>query len=115
MSVTDFLHGKPQPAIGLFDHLVAAFDQIGPVSIHAAKTMIGFAAVKKFAYVIQFGKNFIDLVIPFKQRYDDNLCFHKIKPVPGSDDFNHHIRIYSKDDINEEVIGFLKIAYTNNA
>jgi hypothetical protein len=113
--MSDFLQGKPLPAIELFNHLVLAFDQIGPVSLHPAKTMIGFAAERKFAYVIQFGKNFIDLVIPFKQRYDDNLCFHKIKPVPGSDDFNHHIRIYSKDDINEEVRGFLKIAYANNA
>ena len=44
--------------------------------------MISFSATKGFAYVIQLGKNFVDVVFPLKQAYTDNLCFSKIKPVP---------------------------------
>jgi hypothetical protein len=73
--------------------------------------MISFASRTRFAYIIQLGKNFIDVVFPFKQAYSDNLCFNKIKPVPGSDDFNHHFRMYFVEDINEEVRGYMKLAY----
>jgi hypothetical protein len=111
--LADFLAGKPQHTVDLFNHLVSEYRQIGEVSIHPTKSMIAFAARKRFAYVIQLGKAFIDVVLPFKQPYDDNLCFNKIKPVPGSDDFNHHIRLYNMDDINDEVRGYLKMAYQN--
>ena len=75
--------------------------------------MISIGARTRFAYVIQLGKNFVDVVFPFKQAYIDNLCFNKIKPVPGSDDYNHHLRIYFKEDINEEVRMYMKMAFEN--
>jgi hypothetical protein len=110
-NLSDFLNGKSHHTLDLFDHLINEYRQIGEVSIHPAKSMISISARKKFAYIIQLGKNFIDVVFPFKQAYNDNLCFHKIKPVPGSDDYNHHLRIYFKDDINEEVRKYMKMAY----
>jgi len=75
--------------------------------------MIAFAADRKFAYVIQLGKNFIDVVFPFNQPYTDNLCFNKIKQVPGTNDYNHHLRIYLPQDINDEVRHYMRIAYQN--
>lgn len=109
--LVDFLNGKSQHTIDLFDHLVNEYKQIGDVRLHPAKSMISFAAHKRFAYVIQLGKNFVDVVFPFKQAYEDNLCFNKIKPVPGSDDYNHHFRMYFKEDINDEVRMYMKMAY----
>lgn len=109
----DFLNGKTQHTIELFNHLVNEYQQIGNVTVHPAKSMISFAACKRFAYVIQLGKNFIDVVLPFKHPFEDNLCFNKIKPVPGSDDFNHHLRLYFKEDLNDEVRKFMKMAYEN--
>jgi hypothetical protein len=111
--LSDFLDGKPQHTVDLFNHLVTEFGLIGDVKIHPAKSMISFAERTRFAYVIQLGKAFIDVVLPFKQAYADNLCFNKIKPVPGSDDFNHHLRLYFKEDINDEVRMYLKMAYQN--
>jgi hypothetical protein len=73
--------------------------------------MISFASRNRFAYVIQLGKNFIDVVFSFKQAHEDNLCFNKIKPVPGSDDFNQHFRMHYKEDINKEVRMYMKMAY----
>jgi hypothetical protein len=112
-NLADFLNGKSQHTIDLFNHLVKEFNQIGKVTVHPAKSMISFAGKKRFAYVIQLGKNFIDVVFPFKQVYTDNLCFNKIKAVPGSDDFNHHLRIYIKEDLNDEVRMFMQMAYNN--
>jgi hypothetical protein len=111
--LADFLNGKSEHTISLFNYLVTEYRAIGDISIHPAKSMISFAARIKFAYVIQLGKNFIDVVFPFKQAYADNLCFNKIKPVPGSDDYNHHLRIFFKEDINTEVKKYMKLAYEN--
>jgi hypothetical protein len=89
---------------------VNEFQQIGEVTVHPAKSMISFAARTRFAYVIQLGKNFVDVVMPFKQQYNDNLCFNKIKQVPGTDDYNHHLRIFSAEDINDEVRMYMRAA-----
>jgi len=110
--LVDFLNGKTGHTIDLFYHLVKEYRQISDdVTVHPTKSMISFAARTRFAYVIQLGKNFVDVVLPFKQPYEDNLCFNKIKPVPGSNDYNHHLRLYFKDDLNDEVRKFMKMAY----
>ncbi|HEY4324265.1 MAG TPA: DUF5655 domain-containing protein [Mucilaginibacter sp.] len=109
--LSDFLNGKTPHTTELFHHLVSEYRLIGDVTVQPTKSMISFAARTRFAYVIQLGKNFIDVVLPFKQPFDDNLCFNKIKPVPGSDDYNHHLRLYFKEDINDEVRKFMRMAY----
>lgn len=107
----DFLRNKSQHTIGLFYHLVYEYMQIGEITIHPTKSMISFAARTRFAYVIQLGKNFIEVVFPFNEVYEDNLCFYKIKPVPGCNDFNHHLRMYFKEDLNDEVKTHMRRAY----
>ena len=60
----------------------------------------------------RLGKNFTDVTFPFTKPYNDNLCFIKIAQVPGQQQFNHHFRMYSKEDVNDEVLRFMKLAYT---
>lgn len=112
--LADFFTGKSEHTITLFEHLVSEFRQIGDIKVHPTKSMISFGATKRFAYVIQLGKNFVDVVFPFKEAFIDNLCFNKIKPVPGSGDFNHHLRLYFSDDINDEVRKYMRMAYLNS-
>jgi hypothetical protein len=96
----------------LFDHFIAELQKIGPVIIHPHKTMISIAKGKKgVAYVTQSGKKFIHVVFAFKQRHDDNLCFQRIQEVPGRHVVYHHFRLLDKDDINDEVQKFMRIAY----
>jgi len=111
--LADFFNGKSLHTAALFNHLVNEFQQIGQVNVHPAKSMISFGARTRFAYMIQLGKNFVDVVFPFKQAHTDNLCFNKIKPVPGSDDYNHHLRLFLPEDINEEVRMYMRLAYAN--
>jgi hypothetical protein len=109
----DFLKGKSEHTLELFRHFVKEYQKVGKVTLHPAKTMIGVATSRKrIAYITQLGKNFIHVVFPFEQPYRDNLCFQKIAQVPGDIQCNHHLRILFKEDINDEVKKFMKLAYT---
>ena len=113
-TVQDFLAGKSDVTLALFHHFIEEYSKLGTITLHPAKTMIGIAnAHKRIAWITQLGKNFIHVVFPFKKPYPDNLCFQKIAQVPGQEQFNHHFRMYYKEDVNEEVIQFMKLAYTN--
>ena len=112
-TIDDFLKGKSPQTQTLFAHFVAQYKKIGPVTVMPAKTMIGIATSRRrIAYVTQLGKNFVHVVFPFKEPYPDNLCFQKIAQVPGTENqFNHHLRIYECDDVNKEVMKFMKLAF----
>lgn len=99
--------------VELFHHFIKEFRKVADVELHAAKTMIGIATPRKrIAYVTQLGKNFVHVVFPFKQPFPDNLCFQKIAQVPGDTrQFNHHLRLHHKEDVNMEVKQFMKLAY----
>jgi len=113
-TVADFLAGKSNQTVALFNHFVQQYQLLGNITLHPAKTMIGIATPRiRIAYITQLGKNFIHIVFPFKQPYLDNLCFQKIAQVPGDDkQFNHHFRMYLEEDVNEEVLKFMQLAYT---
>lgn len=111
-SLADFLAGKSALTAELFNHFTSQYSRIGKVTVLPAKTMIGIATQRKrIAYITQLGKNFIHVVFPFEEAYPDNLCFQKIAQVPGEKQFNHHFRMYAKEDLNEEVRKFMKMAY----
>ena len=111
-NVATFLNGKSEHTLQLFDHFIKQYQKIGNITIEPTKTMIGISnSNKRIAWITQLGKNFIHVVFPFKELYKDNLCFQKMAQVPGQNQYNHHLRIYFKEDINEEVIKFMKMAY----
>src|SRR4051812_3646100 len=93
-SISPFLAGKSPQTLALYDHFIGKFEKIGDIIIEPTKTMIGISnAHKRIAWVTQLGKNFIHVVFPFKQAYEDNLCFKKVGQVPGQHQVNHHLRI----------------------
>jgi len=110
-TLNDFLHGKSEHTISLFWHFVDQYRKIGNITVHPTKTMIALAAKTRIAYVTRLGKDFVDVTFPFAQPYHDNLCFYKIAQVPGQQQFNHHFRMYRPEELNEEVVGFMKLAY----
>jgi hypothetical protein len=112
-NLADFLAGKSEHTLMLFNHFVNQFKMVGDITLHPAKTMIGIAnGHKRIAWITQLGKNFIHVVFPFKKEYPDNLCFQKIAQVPGDvHQYNHHFRMLAPNDVNEEVLYFIRIAY----
>ena len=111
--LTKFLANKSKQTLSLFNHFISEYQKLVPVTIYPAKTMIGIAnSHRRVAWVTQLGKNFVHVVFPFKQEYPDNLCFQKIAQVPGdSNQFNHHFRMYNIEDVNEDVLRFMRMAY----
>ncbi|HEY8512816.1 MAG TPA: DUF5655 domain-containing protein [Cyclobacteriaceae bacterium] len=111
-SLDDFFRGKSPHTLALFDHFVNSFRTVGAITLHPAKTMIGVATPRKrIAYITRLGKDFIHVVFSFQQPYYDNLCFQKIAQVPGTNQYNHHFRMLHPDDITDEVIQFMKLAW----
>jgi hypothetical protein len=112
-TVDDFLNGKSEHTRALFENFAKQYRKIAPVSLLPAKTMIGIATPRKrIAYITQLGKNFIHVVFPFEKPYADNLCFQKIAQVPDDNkQYNHHFRMYAIEDLNEEVLKYMKLAY----
>jgi hypothetical protein len=111
-SISQFLAGKSDHTLALYNHFLTEFKKIGDITVEPTKTMIGISnSRKRIAWVTQLGKNFIHVVFPFKQPYEDNLCFQKVGQVPGQQQFNHHLRVLNVDDINEEVLEYMQLAY----
>lgn len=111
-----FLTGKTAQSLLLFDHFINEFTKIAPVTLHPAKTMIGISnGHKRIAWVTQFGKSFLHVVFPFRQPFNDNLCFQKIAQVPDDNkQFNHHFRMLLMEDVNDEVREFMKKAWNQD-
>ncbi|MFD0764457.1 hypothetical protein ACFQZI_06310 [Mucilaginibacter lutimaris] len=111
--LSQFLTGKSEHTVALFNHFINQYNIIGPVEVVPLKSMIGLDnGHKRIAYITQLGKNFIHVIFPFKEAYLDNMCFTKIPQVPGQQQFNHHFRMLNVEDVNDEVLGFMKMAYS---
>ena len=106
----DFLTGKSALTIDLFWHFIEEYKKIGDFVLHPAKSRIGFAAKIRFGYIHRLGKDFVDVVLTFNKPYLDNLCFYRIGEVPGGKIYQHYLRIMRKEDVNEEVKKYMKMA-----
>ena len=110
--INAFLNGKSEHTLTLYHYFIDKFSTIGDITVEPTKTMIGISnSQKRIAWVTQLGRNFIHVVFPFKHEYADNLCFQKVGWVPGQSQCNHHLRMLSKEDLNEEVLTFMQMAY----
>jgi hypothetical protein len=109
-SVDDFLRGKSERTVALFYDFLEEYRKLGTFVLHPARTRIAFASRIRFGYVHRLGKDFLDVVLTFGRPHQDNLCFYRIGEVPGGKIFQHYLRIYNPEDINEEVKGYMRLA-----
>lgn len=109
--VAKFIHGKSDVTVFLLSQFLEACQQQATIKLSPTKSMISVGTANGKVWVTQLGKNFVHIVFPFKVQYTDNLCFQKIARVPGQLQYNHHFRMYSKDDLNEEVLSYLHKAF----
>lgn len=109
-SVEDFLKGKSEKTIGMFHYFIDEYMKIGEFVLHPAKSRIAFAGKTRFGYIHRLGKDFLDVSLTFDRPYRDNFCFYRIGEVPGGKIFQHYLRIFEKEDINDEVRKYMKLA-----
>lgn len=112
--LTDFLNGKTEYTLALFRFFIDEFQSIGPIELQPLKSMIAIKGQNRIAYITQLGKNFVHIVFPFNCQFADSLCFTKIAQVSGTNQYNHHLRLYSKEDINDEVKDFMWKAFSES-
>jgi hypothetical protein len=111
--VKAFIAGKSDATLALLHHFVEQYEKLdNRIYLYPTKSMLGIGRNdKRVAWVTQLGKSFVHIVFPFEKAYPDNLCFQKIAQVPGDDkQFNHHFRMLLPEDINEEVLQFMRLS-----
>ena len=109
-TVEDFLKGKSEHVIGLFHHFISEYRKLGDFVLHPARSRIAFAAKIRFGYIHRLGRDYIDVVLTFNEAHEDNLCFYRIGEVPGGKYYQHYLRLYRLEDINEEVRAYMQMA-----
>ena len=109
-TIDSFFEGKSAFIFELFQYFIADYQKIGGFVLHPAKSRIAFAATIRFGYIARVGNDFIDIAFTFNKAYDDNLCFYRIGEVPGGKIFQHYLRLKHRDDLNDEVRKFMRMA-----
>lgn len=109
-TVEDFLKDKSEHTKELFHFFINEYHKLGEFVLHPARSRIAFAAKIRFGYIHRLGKDYLDVVLTFDKPHTENLCFYRIGEVPGGKYFQHYLRLFRKEDLNEEVKLFMKMA-----
>ncbi len=109
-TVEDFLKGKTEKAIELFNFFLSEYQKIGNFELHPVKTRVALLTKMRFCAINKLGKDYIDVHFVLTKPYHDNLCFHRIENL-AERFFIHHLKICNKTDINSEIKKYMKLAY----
>ena len=115
MTLDEFFAGHAD-AWQLFEVLRSAIEDLGPVEMRITKSQVAFRRQKAFAWAWMPGAylrgQHAPLVLTLSFRYRDSSPRWKeiVEPKPGR--FTHHLELYSPADIDDEVRGWLRAAWT---
>lgn len=108
-SVADFLDGKSERAVALYNRFFDLVQSCGPVRVAPARTRIGFQVRMIFAAVNRLTDTGLDAHVILARRLK-HPRFGRIDGLsPRS--YVHHFRIKSMEEIDEEVREWLNEAY----
>jgi hypothetical protein len=108
-TVKDFLKGRSQKAIDLFDNFLEEYRKIGPFILSPAKTRIALMVAVRFAGISTLGKDHIGGAFWLKKKCQSKK-FYKIEQYTKND-YGHFFRIYETSDIDNEFRKYMKMAY----
>ena len=100
--------GKNPVARNLFDALVAAIREQGPVIILPEKTRIAFQVRMSFAAVMVQKSKLIGHLVLARRR--ERPCFYRIESYSARN-HTHHFRIERPEDIDSELKRWIAAAY----
>lgn len=109
-SLEDFTRGKNPDMLALFDYFIEEYRKMGPFKLHPTRSRVGLAARVRFCHLHRIGLRFVDITFSFSEAFRDNLCFYRIGEVPGGKQYQHYLRLERKEDVNEEVRKYMKMA-----
>jgi hypothetical protein len=108
-SVQEFLAGKSEFAISLYEHFSALVSDCGPLQIAPAKTRIGFQVRMIFAAVNKLSDHGLEAHVVLTRRLRTSRIRRIETMTPRC--YVHHFRIESLSDVDEEVKSWLQEAY----
>jgi Domain of unknown function (DUF5655) len=108
-SVKQFLAGKSQHAISLYEHFSALVHDCGPVQIAPAKARVGFQVRMIFAAVNKLSDRGLDAHVVLSRRLEGPR-FRRIETMTPRC-YVHHFRVESVSELDEEVKSWLREAY----
>ena len=109
-TVADFLEGKSDKAVALFNYFISEYKKIGTFELHPVKTRVALLTQMRFCSINKVGEDFIDVHFVLTKSYNDNSCFYKIDNLANRF-FVHHLRIRRKSEINPKVRKYMRLAY----
>ncbi len=116
MDIDELFSGREQARL-LFEAVRAAIEAAGPSRMRVSKSQIAFRRRRGFAWVWIPGRylrysNTAPLVFSLTLPYRDTSPRWKqvVEPYPGR--FIHHLEIYGAGEIDDEVKGWLNLAWS---
>jgi len=109
-----FFAGRPE-ARALFDELSALVDALGPHEVRVTKSQVAFARRRQFAWAwtpdryLRGGVAPLVLSIALERRDPSSRWKQIVEPMPGR--WMHHLDLRSTDDLDGEVLAWLREAY----
>ena len=111
----DEYFGENKESRHLFDCLREMVESLGPVEILVQQSQVAFRRNKPFAYAWMPGKYLhgrgapLVLTMGFRRRDTSPRWKEIVEPAPGR--FTHHLEIHSRDDLDDQVSGWLQEAW----
>ncbi len=111
--------GRPVP-LRLFRAIRKKVESIGPVKVVPTKTQVSFRARTGFAWVWlpqmwieKAAEDGVVLTLDLRRRVVHPRIKTAVEPSPGR--WTHHIVILKEDDLDDNVLGWLREAYAGGA
>ena len=109
-TIDDFLDGKSDKAVGLFEFFLSEYRKIGAFELHPVKTRVALLTKMRFCSINRIGADYIDVHFVLTEEHNDRSLFRRIDNL-GDRFFIHHLRIRRKSDIDSEVRKYMMLAY----
>jgi Domain of unknown function (DUF5655) len=108
-TVDGFMEGKGPRARELFERFESLIAACGPYEVAPAKTRVAFMGRVRFAGVERVSERGMSVAFGLPRRLDSPRI-RKVDVYPPSW-YVHHLRISEPDELDSEVLGWLKESY----
>ncbi|HYI32871.1 MAG TPA: DUF5655 domain-containing protein [Glaciibacter sp.] len=115
MTLEQYFAGSDERSLPLFDVVRSAIESVGPVEMRVTKSQVAFRHRLAFAWTWMPGQYVrgkvapLVLTIDLRRRDDSPRWKEIVEPRPGL--FTHHLEIRSPDEIDDDVLGWLREAW----
>lgn len=115
MTTTDEFFKGYEDSRQIFESLRSAIGKFGSVQLRVTKSQVAFCREKAFAWTWIPGKYLrgqtapLVLTLVFRSRNASPRWKEIVEPRPGW--YTHHLELYRLEDIDDEVLGWLREAW----